>query len=388
MVGDHDALGPGVRGEDRVLHRLNALDDDRAVPDRAQPVHVRPVEPGVELLVHVLREPHGVDAPRPSLRVAAHRAREDDRFGGEEIPRPARLPDTVHHRVEAELRGEGEPEPDVALAPPQHRHVDREQERLVAGLRSPPDEFLDEAAVLPHVHLEPLGTRTDVRHFLDRARAEGGQAVGDPRALGRPGHGQLALGIRDAAEAGGGEDERDRLAPAEDRDARVHVRHVPQHPGPELEPVEGLAVAGLCALVLGRPVDVAEHAARHAAARECAQVVDARAAAEPPCDGVELEFSEANDRAQRLQHRAFRYAEHQRDHRTGDEPEDRQHRRPDVHERGHRKPAGQGVGEYFDHRTDECARDGPHQGHPEDPSNVSVPPHDRLQPRGDVPAVT
>ena len=55
-------------------------------------------------------------------------------------------------------RREREPASHVALTPTEHGRVDREHECLVAGVCGAVDHLLDQAAVAPHVDLEPLRT--------------------------------------------------------------------------------------------------------------------------------------------------------------------------------------------------------------------------------------
>ena len=66
----------------------------------------------------------------------------------------------VDERAEPDLRRERETAPDVALAPAEHRGVDRDHERLVSGRRRPVDHVGDKTPVAPHVHLEPQSRRT------------------------------------------------------------------------------------------------------------------------------------------------------------------------------------------------------------------------------------
>jgi len=67
----------------------------------------------------------------------------------------------------------------VALAASEDRCVDGQDQRLVAGRLRALDEILHQASVAPYVDLEPLRPLADGGDLLDRARAQGREAVWD-----------------------------------------------------------------------------------------------------------------------------------------------------------------------------------------------------------------
>ena len=173
-------------------------------------------------------------------------------------------------------------------------------ERLVARLAATVDHLLDQPAVAPHVHLEPSPAVTDPGDLLDRPGRHRRQRVRQPRPLGRPGDGQLALGIGDAGETRRRQHQRERQRLAEQRRRRVDVSDRPQHTGPELDAGEGIAVVAQRLLVLGAAVDVVEHAARQTPLGDPPEVVDRGGRGQPPLHRVELDPPEAHHRAQRV----------------------------------------------------------------------------------------
>src|SRR6185503_11912811 len=103
---------------DGVLHGLDALDYDGAVPDRAQPLDVAPRERRVELRVDVVREGHG----RGSVAdLASDDVGEADRLAADERHGPSGVEGAVDDRPQPDGGRKGEPAPDVALAPSEHR---------------------------------------------------------------------------------------------------------------------------------------------------------------------------------------------------------------------------------------------------------------------------
>ncbi len=200
------------------------------------------------------------------------------------------------------LGGRVKPAADVPLAPAEDGRVHRESDRLVArGLR-PLDQLLGQPAVAEDVELEPLRPVVDGGDLLDGAGPDGGERVGDADLGGGPGDGQLALGVGDAGEAGGGEHQRQRDALAEEGRRRVDVADVAQHAGLEGPGAVTLAVGHDGPLVLGGTVDVVEHAVGQAALGDAAQVAHVGRLRQSAGDGIELDRLEADDRAEGLDH--------------------------------------------------------------------------------------
>ena len=94
VIGQCDGLDAGLGGEYRVGDGLDALQDDRAIPHRAQPRDVVPREGGIELGVDVVGQVHRRGAVTD---VVAHNVGEADRIAAHERPRPLRVPRAVDH---------------------------------------------------------------------------------------------------------------------------------------------------------------------------------------------------------------------------------------------------------------------------------------------------
>ena len=182
-------------------YRLEPLEDQRAVPDRAKPFQVPPRKAWVELGCHVLGQVHCRGPVTPGRTLGTG---ESDRLGAQETPGPAGMAQAVEQRARTDFRWEGEPASHVAFPTPQHRRVDGYAKRLEPGGRGPVHQPLDKRPVPPCVDLEPepgVGPG-DCRALLDGASAHGGKGEWDPGPTSRPHHGQLALRIGDAGEAG------------------------------------------------------------------------------------------------------------------------------------------------------------------------------------------
>jgi hypothetical protein len=183
-----------------------------------------------------------------------------------------RVERAVDEGARADLRRQGEAASDVTLTPAEHRVVDGEHQCLVTGRVGAVDHLLHEAAIAPDVHLEPLRAIAHGCDLFDRAGAERRERVREPEARGGTGDGELALWIADPREARRREDQRERELLAQHRGGRVDGGHVTQDTGMERDRAEVAGVAGQAALVLGRAVDVVEHAAGQAPLRDAAEV--------------------------------------------------------------------------------------------------------------------
>ena len=211
------------------------------------------------------------------------------------------MTDAVDDGVEADLRREFEAASDVALSAPEGREIDGGDDGLEAGGGGPADHLLDETPVLPHVDLEPVAALVDRRDLFDRAGAEGRQGVGEAGPTSGAGHREFAFGVGDAGEPGGDQHERKRERATEQGGRRVDHADVAQDPGHELKIGERRHAAGEGPLVFGRAVDVVEHPAGQPPFRHRPQVGDVRGAIDPSVGAAELEASEADRRAERVE---------------------------------------------------------------------------------------
>jgi hypothetical protein len=110
--------------------------------------------------------------------------------------------------------------------------------------------------------------------------------------------------VGDAGEADGGQGERCRYGPAQQRGGEVDLGHVPQHPRGELHAAPGGGVGRHRDLVLGGAVDVVEHPAGEPLAGDCPEVVDVRAAGEPALHPAAPHRPEPQHGAQGVEHAA------------------------------------------------------------------------------------
>jgi hypothetical protein len=107
---------------------------------------------------------------------------------------------------------------------------------------------------------------------LDGRGAQGGEREGDAGGIGRPGSGDLALGLHETGEPRGGDAEGQRGRPAEDLAGCVHVLGRPEDVGVELDVLEGLPGPAERDLPLRCAVGVVEGGLRSAAFRDGPQV--------------------------------------------------------------------------------------------------------------------
>ena len=210
----------------------------------------------------------------------------------------------VKDRAEPELRRQLEPAPDVTLTTTEVGSVDGDYECLVPGGRSAVDHVAQQALVLPDVDLEPPVTvSVDGCHLLDRPCRERRQGVRQASPVGGSSDGQLTLGIGDPRESGRREHERQRNRLAHQARSGIDVRDIAEHSRPEPIVAERCPVGAHRPLVLGTAVDVVEHSTRKPSLGDPAQIIDTRRRGQPALVGIELESPEADDGAQRVEHR-------------------------------------------------------------------------------------
>ena len=215
---------------------------------------------------------------------------------GQEVPPPPRARYRVQHGAERDLRRDREAVALVAQPRAGHGSVDGEVQRVEPGRRRPADQLVGDLPVLHDVELEPVPAAGVGRlHVLDRGGAEGRQRERDAGRAGRAGAGGLALGVHQPGEAGGGDTERERAWPAEDRRRRVDGGDVLEYGRVELHVLERLAGAGQGEFTFRRAVGVVERGPRRAAPGDVAQVVDGQRRVETALARVELRLLEPHE---------------------------------------------------------------------------------------------
>jgi hypothetical protein len=116
---------------------------------------------------------------------------------------------------------------DVEQPVARYRRVDGEHERPASRRECPVDELLVERLVAGEVELEPVEpVRRRVAHVLDGGGAHRREAVRQPVSRGDPRHGGFAVVMDHPRVAGGGQDDRQADAPAEQRRGRVRSADV------------------------------------------------------------------------------------------------------------------------------------------------------------------
>ena len=146
--------------------------------------------------------------------------------------------------------------------------------RGAAGGLGALDHLLAEAAVAEHIELKPerrLGRRA---HVLDRADRHGGEAKADAGGFGRARRQDFAVAAQQAGQAGRRNGDRHRDLFAQHGGGERAIVGVDQHALAETDRLQVVAVGPVADLVIGAAIDIVEQRARHAPARELAQVFD------------------------------------------------------------------------------------------------------------------
>src|SRR3954447_12363209 len=123
VVREDDRVCAGVDYAAGVLDGLDTFDDQRSVPDRAQPVEVVDGHRRVEQLVQQLGDG----------AVPGGQRGERQRTGGEQVGPPGRVQRRVQHGLRGERRWNREAVADIAEPGPGNGYVDGQHQRLVPG---------------------------------------------------------------------------------------------------------------------------------------------------------------------------------------------------------------------------------------------------------------
>ena len=236
VVGAVDAVDAVVDRRARVLGRVHALDQERQVGDRSDPVEVVPRHAGV------------AERERPEARGGL-----DVLLGGAFQARAEhRIAEVVGEAEALELREAGEGQ--VAWSPSQGQGVEGDDDRRVAGRLGAADEALAEFPVARRIELEPTGGVAelggDVLHRYLHQRG------GHHRHAGRrgcPGGGQitLATGLAESDDPDGRQHQRRRVVVTEQIDPHLALRRPAQDPWHEPPPLERRDVGALGVFVPG-----------------------------------------------------------------------------------------------------------------------------------------
>jgi hypothetical protein len=205
----------------------------------------------------------------------------------------------IHHGARGQRRRDRHAVAHVAQSRPGDRHVDGDEQRVVAGLGGAIDQRHRTVAVLPHVELEPVPpTGVGRGDVLDRGGAHRRQRERDAGSGRRRGPGDLALGLHHPGEPRRGDAERQRDLRAEHLARGVDGRDVAQDRGVELDVGERFAGPGEPDLAVGGTVGVVERGLRRTPLGHRAQVVDGQGLVEPTLLGRQLGLLEPHQRGQ------------------------------------------------------------------------------------------
>ena len=283
VVGQLNAVRPGLDGAAGVGRAERALDDQLAREVLAQLGDVVPGDAGAE--------PGDAARDRARLEVGGQVREPDGRVAQHTYP-------VGGPRADAGDGGDGQfgrydqPVVLVADAEAGDRRVDRHHERAVPAVRGPPHQLQGESVVLEHVQLEPdvvLASRPRPRgQVLDRGGAHGRQRVREFPPAGGPRDGDLPVRVHHPAVSGRGHRERHGQLPAEQPGTGVDPGYVDEMVGPEPPAAERADVSGHAQLFVRGPVYVVEHRPRDQQLRAPPQVADVMAACEPSLDDVRL----------------------------------------------------------------------------------------------------
>ena len=270
MVGHHQPVHPDLGRAQCVVRAHDALQDQRARPERAEALDIGPGEVGRDLLGHEFSDlQRGSAGRRIGLPVLKH---------GEAVAhvvlQPERMPERIQLRSEREPERAGEAVAPVALAVGMDGNIDRDDQGRNPEVRRAPDHVFRNRPVLRRVHLVPAMLRRLARHVLHRGVGSSGHDEGDIGVARGPRQHQVAAaaviadaaGGRDAVGAGPGAAEQlHRLVDLRDID------HVTRHEGALLK---GVLIAPEPVLVLHAALDEVVNQLRHALLRHRAQIVE------------------------------------------------------------------------------------------------------------------
>ena len=179
MVGDHQRLRAGLRRLIGVLDVENALQDQLARPDAADPLDILPVQRGVELR----RDPGPERGDVVGALEVTDEIAEGAALAAQHAGHPGRLGGEIEELRQRPFRRHRHAVLDVGMALPDHLQIDGQHQRAAFGRDGALDQRLDEAAVLHHVQLEPERLVDIGGDILDRADRHRAQRVGNAGGL-------------------------------------------------------------------------------------------------------------------------------------------------------------------------------------------------------------
>ena len=156
-----------------------------------------------------------------------------------------------------------------------HLQIDREDERAAFGCGRTLDERTNEATVLHHIELEPERLAHGLRDILDRADRHGRESERDSGRMCGAASENLAVSLLHPAKPNGSKRNRKPRRLANDRRGEIALRYVNQYALAQLDPIEVLPIGAQRGLRIGAGLSISEECARHLAARNLPQILDA-----------------------------------------------------------------------------------------------------------------
>ncbi len=214
----------------------------------------------------------------------------------EKVPGPTRMSEAINDCVESDLGRESEATSYITLSTTKNRRVDGEHDGGKACVACTIEHRFHDAAVSPHIHLEPLCGSRRRTNFFDASGREGGQRVRQIQPCGGTCHSEFTLGCGNASESCGSEDEWHVICRAQDRGCRVDVGYINQDPGSKFDAFEVRRVTAIGDLIVRSAVEVIENAPRQATLRNEAKVEDVGRLGQPSFLSRQHGFLETDDR--------------------------------------------------------------------------------------------
>ena len=245
MVGHDQRVSAAVHCQPGIFNVLNALQDQLAAPALLDPLHVAPIQCGVELLRRPFRQgTHVFHAFH-----VAHDVAEAAAPGAQHAQAPTRFGHHVGNVGQRQLGGGRQAVLQVFVALAKNLQVQREHQRRASGCFGAVNQAFDEIAVLHHVQLKPerVSPRA-LRNVFDRADAHRRQRKRNAEALGRACRQDLTIGVLHAGQPGWCNRHRHGHVEADHFCGRAAVFHVHRHALAELDALEIALVGAVGAL--------------------------------------------------------------------------------------------------------------------------------------------
>ena len=255
VVGHDDPISANRDRGSRVIDVEDALDDEFAGPQAANPFHVAPVERLVEMLGGPLARAHHADAAliQIGLDVSERLA-----VTHEHAKSPAGLGRDVPQIAQRQTRRHGEPVLDVGVTLPAQGQIDGDDEHGALRRFRAVDHRLAEAAVAQDIELEPERAADRGADVLDGRNRHGGQAIRNAGRFGGARRQNLAAAAQQAGQPGRRDCKRHRDLVAEEFGFERAGGGVDENALTKAKRVQGVNIRLERDLVIGAALDILE----------------------------------------------------------------------------------------------------------------------------------